>query len=470
MPSGLLAAVAGKAPLVVTAHGRDVRNVGAIRGVGTATRATVRHAAAVIAVSDYLRRELEAKVPEARGKTEVIDSGVDLERFKVEPAPEDGPRFLCIGALTERKNVVRLAECVRAARRRNADLRRRRPATRPQLEGRERVELAGVVPHDEIPARIAAAHVVCQPSLIEPFGQAVLEAMACGRSVVATRMGGPPEFVPPEAGVLVDPLDEEALTDALRVTAGDAVPEPCRPRGRRAARCPLAGGAGRSDPRAGRSPTTLNVRSTSEPMPPPIRVLIADDHRLFAEALEAILDSEPEIEVVGRARNGEEAVAQTLELKPDVILMDIAMPVVDGVEATQADPQEAEARLRADADRLELAQRRRAGARGRRGRLRDEGPDRRAADRRDPGAGRLAAGTLGAPCFSSSRSSRFCSRRLSSALILMHSGRDAGLGGMGFTPASQGGTHIVERNLTRLTIFVAILFAANTILLFHLLK
>ena len=55
-------------------------------------------------------------------------------------------------------------------------------------------------------------------------------------------------------------------------------------------------------------------------------------------------------------------------------------------------------------------------------------------------------------------------------LILMHSGRDTGFGGMGFTPASQGGTHIVERNLTRLTIFVAILFAANTILLFHLLK
>ena len=55
-------------------------------------------------------------------------------------------------------------------------------------------------------------------------------------------------------------------------------------------------------------------------------------------------------------------------------------------------------------------------------------------------------------------------------LILMHSGRDAGLGGMGFTPASQGGTHIVERNLTRLTVCVAILFAVNTVLLFHLLK
>jgi preprotein translocase subunit SecG len=56
------------------------------------------------------------------------------------------------------------------------------------------------------------------------------------------------------------------------------------------------------------------------------------------------------------------------------------------------------------------------------------------------------------------------------ALILMHSGRDAGMGGMGFTPSSQGGTHIVERNLTRLTIVVAILFFVNSILLFHQLK
>jgi preprotein translocase subunit SecG len=55
-------------------------------------------------------------------------------------------------------------------------------------------------------------------------------------------------------------------------------------------------------------------------------------------------------------------------------------------------------------------------------------------------------------------------------LVLMHSGRDTGLGGMGFTPASQGGTHIVERNLTRVTVVVAILFFINTIVLFHLLS
>jgi preprotein translocase subunit SecG len=55
-------------------------------------------------------------------------------------------------------------------------------------------------------------------------------------------------------------------------------------------------------------------------------------------------------------------------------------------------------------------------------------------------------------------------------LILMHSGRDAGMGGMGFTPASQGGTHIVERNLTRFTVVIAVLFFANSVVLFRLLR
>ena len=55
------------------------------------------------------------------------------------------------------------------------------------------------------------------------------------------------------------------------------------------------------------------------------------------------------------------------------------------------------------------------------------------------------------------------------ALVLMHSGRDTGFGGLGFTPASQGGQHIVERNLTRLTVVVAVIFAANSIALFYLL-
>src|SRR5260221_10648230 len=83
VPAGLIAAFAGRAPLVVTAHGRDVRNIGAYPGMAATTRLVVRRASTVICVSDYLRRELETKLPEAVGKIEVVSSGVDRERFSV---------------------------------------------------------------------------------------------------------------------------------------------------------------------------------------------------------------------------------------------------------------------------------------------------------------------------------------------------------------------------------------------------
>jgi len=224
VPAGLAATLASDAPLVVTAHGQDVRNVGALPGVRAATRFVVRRARAVVAVSDYLRRELEAKVPEARGKTEVVDCGVDLERFRPRPAPDGPISYLCLGRLTERKNVVRLARAFGSLDDGSTLTFVGDGPLRSQLEGRTGVHLAGAVPHDEIPERIAATHVVCQPSLVEPFGQAILEAMACGRSVVATRVGGPPEIVPPEAGVLVDPTDEDDLARALVQAA--ALPRP----------------------------------------------------------------------------------------------------------------------------------------------------------------------------------------------------------------------------------------------------
>ena len=69
--------------------------------------------------------------------------------------------------------------------------------------------------------------------------------------------------------------------------------------------------------------------------PPRIRVLIADDHRLFAEALEAVLGMEDRIEVVGRAADGQEAVELARRLEPDVVALDISMPVMDGFEAAE---------------------------------------------------------------------------------------------------------------------------------------
>jgi glycosyltransferase involved in cell wall biosynthesis len=225
VPTGLIAALAGRAPLVVTAHGRDVRNIGWFPGIGAATRLVVRRSATVIAVSDYLRRELETKIADARGKTEVVDSGVDLERFTVQPAPEDGPRYLCIASLIQRKNVLRLADAFTRVGKGTLTFVGDGPL-RTELQSRAGIRLTGRLEYDRIPKQIASAHVVCQPSLIEPFGQALLEAMACGRSVVATRIGGPPEFVPPDAGVLVDPADEDALVGALQAAAEFPCPNP----------------------------------------------------------------------------------------------------------------------------------------------------------------------------------------------------------------------------------------------------
>jgi glycosyltransferase involved in cell wall biosynthesis len=224
VPSGFLASRVD-APLVVTAHGRDVRNIGSIPGIAHVTRRVVDRASTVIAVSEYLRRELESRLPEARGKTEVVDSGVDLERFAaVEPAAElDSPAFIHVGSLTERKNVVRLADAFATLGRGSLTYVGDGPL-RSLLEGRERVRVVGRVSHDDVPAWLSAADVVCGPALVEPFGQALLEGLACGKPVVATRIGGPPEFVPEGGGVLVDPLDIDGLTRALEVAAGLPVP------------------------------------------------------------------------------------------------------------------------------------------------------------------------------------------------------------------------------------------------------
>src|SRR2546423_5278137 len=67
----------------------------------------------------------------------------------------------------------------------------------------------------------------------------------------------------------------------------------------------------------------------------PIRVLIADDQPLYRRGLEVVLHTEDSIEVVGEAENGEEAVAKAEELAPDVVLMDVRMPKVSGIEAAR---------------------------------------------------------------------------------------------------------------------------------------
>jgi len=232
VPAGLVAALASRAPLVVTAHGQDVANIGALPGARAATRYVVHRATAIVAVSHWLKAQLVSAVPDADGKTEVVDCGVDLERFAPRDADKarrevgwaaEGTSFLCLGGLTERKNVLRLARAFEGRGEGTLAFVGDGPL-RGALEGRPGIRVVGRVDHHEVPSWIAACDVLCQPSLVEPFGLATLEAMAAGRSVVATNVGGPPEFVTSQAGVLVDPEDEPALVAALSQAADLARP------------------------------------------------------------------------------------------------------------------------------------------------------------------------------------------------------------------------------------------------------
>lgn len=225
--AGLAAARAARAPLVVMAHGQDVANCErpALRA---ATRFVVSRAAAVVANSRWLERRLQRHLPDVTA--EIIDLGVDMARFDGAPEravewPGPRPRLLCVGSLLPRKNVVPLADAFARLGAGSLVFVGDGPQ-RAELEGRPGVTVVGRVPHDEVPAWVAACDVLCQPSEQEPFGLAALEAMAAGRSVVATTEGGPPEFVPPEAGVLVKPGDPDALLDALRRAIALPSPNP----------------------------------------------------------------------------------------------------------------------------------------------------------------------------------------------------------------------------------------------------
>jgi glycosyltransferase involved in cell wall biosynthesis len=211
---------------VITAHGADVRNVRRSPVVAALTRQVLRRAASVICVSEYVATQLSA--PE--GVTvEVIDCGVDTDRLRPMPRAQDvngkGPRFLYIGSLTRRKNVERLQQAFAKLGGGTLTIVGGGPLEE-QLRATAPVgtRFAGVLTSDGVAAEIAKADVVCLPSLEEPQGQAMLEALACGRPVVATRVGGPAEVLNPRIGALVDPLDVDSIAAGMLAAAALAVP------------------------------------------------------------------------------------------------------------------------------------------------------------------------------------------------------------------------------------------------------
>jgi glycosyltransferase involved in cell wall biosynthesis len=266
VPTGLVAIATG-VPYVITAHGTDVRNMRRSVVVAALTKRVLRRAAAVICVSEYVAKMLSA--PEGV-RVEVIDCGVDTRQLRPVPrapgAASSGPRFLFIGSLTRRKNLERLLQAfaklgggtltIVGGGPLEAELRATAPVG---------TRFAGRLSEAGVAEEIGKADVVCLPSLEEPQGQAMLEALACGRPVVATRVGGPAEVLNPRCGALVDPLDVESI--AAGMVAAAALPVPCAEAVRVAAEHALPLQAERIEAVLTRAAATAPSTPTTTPAP-----------------------------------------------------------------------------------------------------------------------------------------------------------------------------------------------------------
>lgn len=238
-PDGFAAALLAKTfnrPLVVTLHGSDVtvnlrRYLWRRLGLWA-----LSNASQVIAVSQALRTTIVDDYGADGDKIRVIPNGVDVSSFAPIPRPEaasklglehQGFRVLYVGAIKKSKGVHHLLNATRGLVEALDDSVELFLVGRGQYEREARlladelgiassVRFVGRRPNDEIPLWINACDVAALPSLSEGFGVVLIEAMACGKPVVATRCGGPEDIVNADTGILVPVEDQAALSRALR--------------------------------------------------------------------------------------------------------------------------------------------------------------------------------------------------------------------------------------------------------------
>jgi glycosyltransferase involved in cell wall biosynthesis len=226
-------------PLLAKVHGSDVNVQSQFPLRRRQIRSAMDRAHRVLAVSGALReRLLELGVPDE--KILVHHNGVDSDRFQPRSAAEArrelgldpaGRHVVYVGYLVEAKALHVLIDAVAGLRKAGTlDFTVHLVGCGP-LEGelRARAGSAGVAdavrfqgrrPHDEVPKWMAAADVFCLPSVREGCPNVILEALASGRPVVATRVGGIPELVSERTALLVPPSDAAALGAALRQALG----------------------------------------------------------------------------------------------------------------------------------------------------------------------------------------------------------------------------------------------------------
>jgi len=213
-------------PYVVTEHSsRFDRTLAA----GVDVPGVIRDASCVICVSPGIEREIRAGVGEDLANLRVIPNPVDTSALGPSPhrAREAGRlRLLFVGHLVQRKGVHVLLAALHSLVAGGMDVeltvvgtgaeksRLRKQAASLRLA--PRVTFAGGLPHDEVIGYYDECDIVVLPSFAESFGVVVIEALAAGKPVVATRCGGPEHIVDESVGAIVEPGDSEALADAIR--------------------------------------------------------------------------------------------------------------------------------------------------------------------------------------------------------------------------------------------------------------
>jgi glycosyltransferase involved in cell wall biosynthesis len=229
-PDGFAACLLGKMirrPVVITEHTGPFETLLRRPWERWGTHYALFNCHAIIAVSSFLKRRIESEGVVTDNVT-VIPNGVDTTMFSAPDTSNGrGNRILFIGFLVEIKGLSHLLEAVQILRDRfNADIFLEIVGSGPSepvlqnlvhaMHLSDRVTFTGFKSHDEVPAMISRADLVVLPSLYETFGITLIEAMAMGKPVVATRCGGPEDIVTEEVGRLVPAKDPLALADAIR--------------------------------------------------------------------------------------------------------------------------------------------------------------------------------------------------------------------------------------------------------------
>jgi glycosyltransferase involved in cell wall biosynthesis len=196
----------------------------------------------VVAVSNSLRSIVVDDHGADPEKVSVIPNGVDVRRFAPIPQEEarsrlgldsEGPMILYVGAIARTKGIEYLLraislldsdlDSVRLVLVGDGEYEHAARALADELSIAPSVEFAGKKPHGEMPLWMNACDLLTLPSLGEGFGLVLIEAMACGKPVVATACGGPEDIVTPQTGMLIPPGDEHALASAMQDTLSAVV-------------------------------------------------------------------------------------------------------------------------------------------------------------------------------------------------------------------------------------------------------